>query len=77
MKKNDITNQQLLDALTQQLGVITDNMATKDDIARLERRIKSTHTVNIQHHLATKGAIGDLHQELTKLRQGLAQAARL
>lgn len=30
--KDDITNRQLLDALTDQLGVITDNMVTKHDL---------------------------------------------
>jgi hypothetical protein len=30
----DITNQQLLEALTAQLGVITDQMVTKDDLKR-------------------------------------------
>lgn len=29
---SDITNQQLLDGLTQQLGTISDNMATKQDL---------------------------------------------
>jgi len=34
----DITNQQLLDALTDQLGIITDQMVTKDDLNKeLER----------------------------------------
>jgi hypothetical protein len=108
---NDISNQQLLDALTDQLGVITDNMvtkqdleerlderferfeiefgkkldkkldeklekkfteklkdvATKSDIARLERRIASNHTVNIKHHLETRASIGNLNAELSGL----------
>lgn len=31
----DITNQQLLDALTDQLGAITENMATKNDVQEI------------------------------------------
>jgi len=128
---NDITNQQLLEALTDQLGVITDQMVTKTDLKRelkrfstkkdlkrleaklaatqsdleakladtkadlgaknglqqleqslgkatirLERSIKSSHTVNIRHHLETRDMLGNPNHKFDNLRQGLAQAAK-
>ncbi len=92
---DDITNRQLLDAMTQQLGVITDNMvtkkdlqnelkrfatkddlkrfATKDDLksaeARLQRSIRSSHSINVGHHLETRSMIGDLYRETKSLRE--------
>lgn len=87
MHANDLTNQELLAALTEQLGVITDNMVTKDDlkgfatkddlkveIARLERKVTEGQAINIQHHLATREMIGDLNRQYTHLREGLAHA---
>lgn len=35
----DITNQQLLEALTEQLSVITDTMATKEELYVVEQHI--------------------------------------
>lgn len=84
---DDITNRQLLSALTEQLGVISDNMVTGRDLGkleerlerkfeRLERKISSSHTANAKHHLQTRDDIGKLNQELTGIREGLARAVR-
>lgn len=54
----DITNQQLLDAMTAQLGVITDNMVTKDD---LKEELKSFATKEDLKSFVTKD---DLKSEL-------------
>lgn len=131
MTPDDITNQELLSALTQQLGIITDNMmvrkdveeivdgaiqkavaplatkeelkklatkeelkklatkddldameqrfeekfATKEDVGRLEQKMRNGQRANVQHHLVTRQAIGDINRELISLREGLARAA--
>lgn len=64
----DITNQQVLDGITELIGGIVDNMATKEDLgqmeARLSRKLDNHKRVNVQHHLATRDEIGHLYRKL-------------
>ena len=67
MAAKDITNQQLLDALTEQLGVITDNMVTKDELKReLDRLEKKIDRLELK-----------MDSKFVDLQQGLALAAGL
>lgn len=54
-------------------------MATKDDLKqvhiRLERKIASGQAANVQYHLQTREAIGNLNRQFGSLREGLARAA--
>ena len=58
----DISNQQLLSAMTQQLSVITDVMATRDDIAYMATKddIKGMATKDDVKGMATKDDIADM-----------------
>lgn len=67
----DSTHQEIMEKLSQ----IEVNMATKDDITRLERKMDGYHKVNINHHLETRSMIGDLNQKYDHLREGLLKAA--
>lgn len=57
-------------------------MATKSDLLqtadRLERnlsaKIKSSHTVNVRHHLESRAMLGDLNRKFDGLREGKARA---
>ncbi len=86
--KDDITNQQLLDSLTdlkkELKGFATKDdlkaFATKDDLERatirLERTIRSNHTINVHHHLETRSMVGDINNKFDNLREGLARAVK-
>ncbi|HVX24246.1 MAG TPA: hypothetical protein VG992_02795 [Candidatus Saccharimonadales bacterium] len=58
---NDLTNQQLLTALAQQLGVMSEAMATKDDLRKEVAQIRS--------EMATKD---DLRKEVAQIRSEMA-----
>ncbi|HVW23680.1 MAG TPA: hypothetical protein VHB51_04340 [Candidatus Saccharimonadales bacterium] len=75
---NDLTNKQLLGAMTEQLNIITDNMVTKDEFktelaqlrsetkaefARLEHKIDEGQAINVRHHLATREMIGEINRK--------------
>jgi hypothetical protein len=70
MADEDITNQQLLDALTDQLGTITDHMITKDDL-------KGFATKDDIKAFATKAEVKEIVREETadirdeQLRRGV------
>ena len=76
---SDITNQQVLDGITDILQTMTEVMATKDDLNaladRLERKIAGVHTVNVKHHLETRAEIGYMNRKFDGLRSALAHAA--
>jgi hypothetical protein len=71
MSDDDITNKELLAALIPILTGITDNMATKDDIDRLDRRIDGLG-VRVG---GLESQVGDLNRQFSTMRNGLAQAA--
>lgn len=86
--KNDLTNQQLLEALRKELRGFANKedlkkelqaYATKDDlersIARLEAKMDNYQKANVQHHLAIRSEVGELNKKFGELREGLAHAA--
>lgn len=62
----DVTNQQLLDAMTQQFATIADNMATKEDINDL--RMDITGDINSLR--------SDINADITSLRSEIAELRR-
>jgi hypothetical protein len=48
LDKVDTIYRQLLDAMTQQLGIITDNMATKHDLQELRDELKAEFKAEIK-----------------------------
>jgi hypothetical protein len=84
MGPHDLTNQQLLTALSEQLGVITDAMATKDDLKNFitkedakafatKQDLKNFITKEDAKAFATKDDLKAFatKQDLTELRTGL------
>jgi hypothetical protein len=79
----DITNQQLLDALTDQLGIITENMVTRDDVQKIVREetkgfatkddlkafVTKDDLKDIERRMATKD---DLNSAVTRLERKIS-----
>ena len=70
---DDITNQQLLEALTDQFGRIADNMATKDDLAALGRELRAEMATKLDI-AAVRRDIKRLEGKYDHMREGLARA---
>lgn len=72
-----ITNRQIFDqlqALTARVDKIESNMATKGDIARLERRIVESRQISNKHYFETHKLIGDLNRQFNGMSDRLAKA---
>lgn len=87
---NDLTNQQLLEALADMFEKQTETMATKADVTRLEnkiekvdqkidrvdRKLNSHKQAGVHHHLAIRQDIGELNRKFDNLCEGLARAVQ-
>jgi hypothetical protein len=74
----DITNTELLAALTHQLGVITDNMATKKDVREIVRAVVHVEVSRLERKVdSNTKVINRLDVQVTDMRKGLAQAIGL
>jgi hypothetical protein len=74
----DITNTELLAALTNQLGVITDNMATKKDVREIVRAVVHVEVSRLERKVdSNTKVINRLDVQVTDMRKGLAQAIGL
>ncbi|HVA10677.1 MAG TPA: hypothetical protein VNG32_00725 [Candidatus Dormibacteraeota bacterium] len=74
LDKIDTGNKKLLDAMTQQLGVITDDMVTKDDVKDIVRE----ETADIRdEQLRQGGLLDDLDNKVSAIAESVGSELEL